>query len=58
MERLYPKNFVDHLSTNKILIVGVGGIGCELLKNLSMIKFKEIHIVPNPISFLIIIARP
>jgi molybdopterin/thiamine biosynthesis adenylyltransferase len=29
----------------KILLVGVGGIGCELLKVLSHFKFDEIHMI-------------
>ena len=29
----------------KILMVGAGGIGCELLKNLVMFGFKDIEIV-------------
>ncbi|KAI0384804.1 hypothetical protein F5Y04DRAFT_269253 [Hypomontagnella monticulosa] len=37
------------LNTNvkeaRVLMVGAGGIGCELLKNLAMIGFGEVHIV-------------
>lgn len=29
----------------KILVVGAGGIGCELLKNLVLIGFKDIEVV-------------
>lgn len=29
----------------KILMVGAGGIGCELLKNLALTGFNEIHVV-------------
>ncbi|KTW27147.1 E1 ubiquitin-activating protein UBA2 [Pneumocystis jirovecii RU7] len=29
----------------KVLLVGAGGIGCELLKNLLLSGFKEIHII-------------
>lgn len=30
---------------SKVLMVGAGGIGCELLKNLVLTGFGEIHIV-------------
>ncbi|CCD22671.1 NEDD8-activating protein UBA3 NDAI_0A05160 [Naumovozyma dairenensis CBS 421] len=29
----------------KVLILGAGGLGCEILKNLTMMQVKEIHIV-------------
>lgn len=39
---LYDTNLVEELS---ILIVGVGGIGCELLKVLCKMRLKAIHII-------------
>ncbi|ORY05605.1 putative ubiquitin-like activating enzyme [Basidiobolus meristosporus CBS 931.73] len=35
----------EKISSSKILVVGAGGIGCELLKNLVMSGFKNIEIV-------------
>lgn len=36
---------VDALAQTKILIVGVGGIGCEVLKVLSKSQVGQIHIL-------------
>ena len=35
------------VSKSKVLMVGAGGIGCELLKNLVQSGFKNIEIVCN-----------
>lgn len=32
-------------SQSRVLMVGAGGIGCELLKNLTLLGFGEIHVV-------------
>ena len=39
---IYDTEMVENLS---ILIVGVGGIGCELLKVLCKMRLKSIHII-------------
>ncbi|KAI9219028.1 hypothetical protein BC828DRAFT_411263 [Blastocladiella britannica] len=37
------KEFVRHYA--KILVVGAGGLGCELLKNLALSGFADIHVI-------------
>lgn len=34
-----------YLKESKILLIGVGGIGCEILKILSKFSFQELHIL-------------
>ena len=45
MENLFDKEFIEAISNQKILLVGVGGIGCEILKQLTVGPFKRIEIV-------------
>ena len=42
---LGPLIEADISSQSRVLMVGAGGIGCELLKNLVLSGFGEIHIV-------------
>ncbi|EGR30664.1 ubiquitin-activating enzyme e1, putative [Ichthyophthirius multifiliis] len=42
---LFGEQFLEKFNQTSLLLIGVGGIGCEVLKNLSQFKFKEIHIL-------------
>ena len=45
IELIYGQEFAHYLKDLTILIVGVGGIGCELLKVLCTMELKAIHLV-------------
>jgi ubiquitin-like 1-activating enzyme E1 B len=44
-KRVLGKELYDKVSNSRILLVGAGGIGCELLKNLVLSGFKTIEVV-------------
>ncbi|XP_055844029.1 SUMO-activating enzyme subunit 2 [Episyrphus balteatus] len=42
---VFPANLQEKIVQSKILVVGAGGIGCEILKNLVLSGFPDIEII-------------
>ncbi|KAJ5423282.1 Molybdenum cofactor biosynthesis MoeB [Penicillium cf. griseofulvum] len=45
LKRSFGADLTRSLKESRVLLVGAGGIGCELLKNLVLTGFGEIHII-------------
>ena len=42
---IFSLTHLHRIHASKVLVVGAGGIGCELLKNLCLAQFRHIHLV-------------
>ncbi len=45
LELIYGKEVADKIMTANTLVVGAGGIGCEVMKTLSVTGFRKVTIV-------------
>ena len=45
LSSIYSSEEIDRVERSKVLLVGAGGIGCEILKNLVYSNFLHIEII-------------
>lgn len=48
---VFDEKLTEAIANSKILVVGAGGIGCEILKNLVLTGFPQIEIVSSLIIY-------
>lgn len=51
VDGVFAAELQEKILSSNVLVVGAGGIGCEILKNLVLSGFKRIEIVSGAKSF-------
>lgn len=44
-EFIPTSDLLDEIGSSKVLVVGAGGLGCEVLKDLALSGFQDIHVI-------------
>ena len=52
LDGVFSPDLQEKIKASKVLVVGAGGIGCEVLKNLVLSGFSDIEIVSLKILIL------
>lgn len=58
IDGVFGEELQNAIKTSKVLVVGAGGIGCEILKNLVLSGFPDIEIVRRTSIILSITKMP
>jgi len=45
LDIIFSRKIINRIKSSRILIIGSGGIGCELLKNLVHTNFRKVEII-------------